>query len=248
MTNVGVFDSGLGGLTVLNELAKNKPANYFYLGDSKRAPYGIRPADEIISFSDQIVNFLESYDIDQYVIACNTISVLASQYLLEKYHKDFIPITDAGLDSAKEYKGSYLVLGTNATINSHYYKKRLGDFIDDEVYEVAASALAGLIEKGVTSGKEMDNYLNEYLSIANEKKIDNILLACTHYPIIEKPIRETLTYPANLINPALKIAKEIDTIDSPLKVNIFMTDIGLKTKMIIDEIMDVPYNLELKEI
>ena len=68
MTNIGVFDSGLGGLSVLNELVKKKNANYYYLGDSLRAPYGSRPQKEIIKFSDEIVNFLEKYNIDRYII------------------------------------------------------------------------------------------------------------------------------------------------------------------------------------
>lgn len=249
MTNIGVFDSGLGGLTVLNELAKNRPANYYYLGDSKRAPYGNRESNEIITFSEEIVDFLEEYKIDQYVIACNTISVLATDYLSNKYKKEFIPITKAGINSAKDIKGSFLILGTDTTINSHYYKDKLSKLTKENIYELALSKLAGLIEKGETQGKVIDSYLRDHLKIANEKKIDNILLACTHYPIVEDSIRKNLNYEANIINPARKMAEDIDTYkDDSLKVNIFMTDLGKQTQKIIDEIMKVPYNLELKEI
>ncbi len=249
MTNIGVFDSGLGGLTVLNELAKKKPANYYYLGDSKRAPYGSRDSSEIINFADEIVRFLEKYDIDQYVIACNTISVLATDYLAKKYDKDFIPITQAGIESAKDYDGSFLVLGTDTTINSHYYKDKLSEIKDNKIYEMAASELAGLIEKGETKGELLDYYLNKYLKLANDKKISNILLACTHYPIIENAIKENLNYEARIINPATNIAHNIsNTSNDSLKVKIYMTELGKESKRIIDEIMKVPYDLELKEI
>lgn len=249
MTNVGVFDSGLGGLTVLNELAKKRPANYFYLGDSARAPYGIRSTDEIISFAEQIVSFLEKYEIDEYVIACNTISVLATDFLKEKFNKNFIPIPEAGIAAAMESHGSYMVLATNATVNSHYYKNKLSALGKSPVYEVAGTELVRLIEQGQISGEEMDYYLGEYLSIANQNEIDNIILACTHYPIIEKAIRNNLNYQANIINPASKIAEIIDfKDDSDLNINIFMTDLNKASEKLIDEIIKLPYKLELKEI
>lgn len=249
MTNIGVFDSGLGGLTVLKELVANKKANYFYFGDSLRAPYGSRPNDLIIEFSDQIVKFLENYNIDQYVIACNTISTLATGYLEDKYNKAFYPITKSGLENALAFEGDFLVLGTQTTVESHFYKNNIEANSTSFVYEIAAPQLVNLIEDGVISGDKLDKSLEEYLKIANEKHIPNIILGCTHYPIIREAIEKNLTYKANIINPADNIASKLNFIeDNKSFVNIFMSDINEKNKQTIDKILACDYKLKLKEI
>ena len=184
MTNIGIFDSGLGGLTVLSELIKINNANYYYFGDSLRAPYGNKSVDEIIKFSDQIVDYLEKFDIDYYIIACNTISVWATDFLTDKYNKKFYPITKAGLGMSMDCDGDFLVLGTKATVDSHFYKNNIEKLKDSKVYEVAGVKLVDYIEAGITTGDDLDEALKEYLQIANQKRIANIILACTHYPII----------------------------------------------------------------
>lgn len=249
MTNIGVFDTGLGGLSVLSELIKKKNANYFYLGDSKRAPYGSRNKDEIIKFADQIVNFLEEYNIDEYVIACNTISVIATDYLSEKYKKKFYPIPIYGIKHASKYSGDFMVLGTEATVNSHYYKHYLETPGKSKVYEVSARNLVPLIEEGIIEGNEIDDNLKRYLSIANEKKIPNLILACTHYPIIKEAIKKNLTYDANIINPATYLASEVNFDETENNnIDIFFTEINDSTKIIIDKFIDTDYSLKLKEI
>lgn len=243
MTNIGIFDSGLGGVAVLNELAKKNKANYFYLGDNLRVPYGNRSKTEITSFATDIVNYLESYDIDYYIIACNTISVTCKDYLREKFKKEFITIADMAIEAASGFEGDYLTLATKATIDSHYYKKALEARKDCKVYESKAIDLVNLIESGILEGATLNDSLDEYLSIANEKKIPNIILACTHYPIIKDRIRERLNYEANIIDPALYLAKKIVTEDSQNRVNIFMTKKSDETRDLIDKIMDVDYKL-----
>lgn len=249
MTNIGVFDSGLGGLTVLRELVKNKKANYFYLGDSLRAPYGSRSKEEILEFSDQIVTFLKDYNIDQYVIACNTISTLATEYLEEKYQKPFYPITKAGIENALLYKGDFLVLGTQTTIDSHFYKDNIENNSTSKVYEIAAPKLVKLIEDGKIFGPDIDRELSDYLKIANEKKIPNIILGCTHFPIISQAINKNLNYEANIINPARNIADKIHfKEDEETSVSIFMTEINEENNKLIENILDWDYKLYKKEI
>ncbi len=243
MTNIGIFDSGLGGVAVLNELAKKNKANYFYLGDNLRVPYGNRSKTEITSFATDIVNYLESYDIDYYIIACNTISVTCKDYLREKFQKEFITIADMAIEAASGFEGDYLTLATKATIDSHYYKKALEARKDCKVYESKAIDLVNLIESGILEGATLNDSLDEYLSIANEKKIPNIILACTHYPIIKDRIKERLNYEANIIDPALYLAEKIVTEDHPNRVNIFMTKKSDETRDLIDKIMDVDYKL-----
>ena len=243
MTNIGIFDSGLGGVAVLNELAKKNKANYFYLGDNLRVPYGNRSKTEITSFATDIVNYLESYDIDYYIIACNTISVTCKDYLREKFKKEFITIADMAIEAASGFEGDYLTLATKATIDSHYYKKALEARKDCKVYESKAIDLVNLIESGILEGATLNDSLDEYLSIANEKKIPNIILACTHYPIIKDRIKERLNYEANIIDPALYLAEKIVTEDDQNRVNIFMTKKSDETRDLIDIIMDVDYKL-----
>ncbi|WP_044567469.1 glutamate racemase [Anaerococcus provencensis] len=245
MTNIGVFDSGLGGLTVLQKLIKTNKANYYYFGDSLRAPYGNRDKTEIIKFAEEIVDFLQGFDIDYYIIACNTISALASKHLSDKYKKKFYPITDAGIEATKLYDGDFLVLGTKATINSHFYKNNIQN--NSKVYEVAGIKLVDYIENGKTSGYELDKSLGEYLEIANKEKIENIILACTHYPIITDAIRKNLTYQANIIDPADYLKLDLPKNDES-SVNIYMSKIDPNTEKIIKNLIDCDYNLVEKEL
>lgn len=244
MTNIGIFDSGLGGIAVLNELAKKNKANYFYLGDNLRVPYGNRTKSEITNFATDIVNFLENYDIDYYIIACNTISVTCKDYLRDKFGKDFIAITDAAVKAAVDYEGDYLALATKATIESHFYKNTLEERKPCKVYESKATRLVELIESGVLDGPELDCLLDDYLYEAKENKVENILLACTHYPIIKEEIRKRLGYKANIIDPAVLLADKLLTKDSENRVNIFMTKESDDTKDLIEKIMEVDYKLD----
>lgn len=243
MTNIGIFDSGLGGVAVLNELSKKIKANYFYLGDNLRVPYGNRSKDEITSFATDIVNFLEDFDIDFYIIACNTISVTCKDYLGDKFNKEFIAITDMAVKAALEFEGDFLALATSATIDSHFYKNTIESMKDARVYEKKALKLVNLIEEGVLDGPKLDSTLDEYLEIANEKNIPNIILACTHYPIIKDEIAKRLAYDANIIDPAVFLANNLETEDEDIEVNIFMSKESEETSKLIDKIMDVDYKL-----
>lgn len=227
MTNIGVFDSGLGGLTVLKELSKKHKANYFYLGDNKNVPYGDKSSQEIINLSKNIVKFLLKKDIDFFVVACNTVSVLAIDELRKTFDKKFISITDEAVKEVLNKKGGVFVMATKATCLKHGYKEKIQSLSDKKVYEQACPSLVSFIENGEVCGKNLENDLKKYLSIANEKKIENIILGCTHYPIIEKEIKKNLTYDANIIDPAKVLARDIvfDE-DENLNIEIYMTDVN----------------------
>lgn len=243
MTNIGIFDSGLGGVAVLNELSKKTNANFYYLGDNLRVPYGNRSRDEITSFATDIVNFLEKFDIDFYIIACNTISVTCKDYLRDRFNKDFIAITDMAVEAATGFDGDFLALATKATIESHFYKNTIEGLKDATVYEQKALKLVDLIEGGVLEGDLIDHALDEYLSLANEKEIPNIILACTHYPIIKDEIKKRFNYDANIIDPAVYLADNLKTTDSQKRVNIFMSKESSETTDLIDKIMETDYKL-----
>lgn len=247
MTRIGVFDSGLGGLTVLRELSKTNKAQYFYFGDTLRVPYGGRSREELIGFACDIVDFLEKFDIDYYVIACNTLSVTAKDFLVDKYKKKFIPITKMGLMASETYGGSFLVLGTKTTINSHFYKNNLEKIPGNIVYEKAATKLVDFIESGNMASSELETYIDSYISLANEKEIANIILACTHYPIIKSKIENRLTYKANIIDPAIFAADYLRSDEDNLDINIFMTKKTLATETLIPQLIDGSYKLTYLE-
>lgn len=238
MTNIGIFDSGLGGLTVLRRLVKDHKANYFYLGDNKNVPYGNKEGDDIKKLSQNIVSFLEKKDIDFYIIACNTISVIAKDYLKEKFNKDFISITDEAIKEALKKKGDVFVMATKATCESHYYKENIEKKSNKKVYEKPCIKLVDLIENAYIEGKELDKALSEYLEFANKKRIENIILACTHYPIIESEIEKNLTYPAHIIDPARVLNENISFDENEnTNIEIYMTDKNKKTDSMVKKIM-----------
>lgn len=247
MTNIGVFDSGLGGLTVLKELSKKHKANYFYLGDNKNVPYGNKSNDEIIELSKKIVEFLLKKDIDFFVVACNTISVVAIENLRKEFDKKFISITDEAIKEALNNKGDIFVMATNATCKNHAYKKIIEKKSSKKVYEKACSNLVDFIEEGIISGEEIERELKDYLKFANDKKIENIILGCTHYPIIKETIEKNLTYKANIIDPAKVLARDIvfDE-DENLNIEIYMTDVNEISQEMTNKIMGK--NIEIKEL
>lgn len=247
MTNIGVFDSGLGGLTVLRELSKKHKANYFYLGDNKNVPYGNRSNEEIIKLSKDIVRFLIKKDIDFFVIACNTISVVAIKELRKEFDKKFISITDEGIKEALNKNGDVFVMATKATCKNHAYKKIIEGRSSKKVYEESCPKLVDYIEEGILSGEKIDSQLKDYLAIANEMKIKNIILGCTHYPIIKKTIEKNLTYKANIIDPAKVLARDIvfDE-DKNLNIEIYMTDINEISQDMTNKIMGK--NIKIKSL
>ena len=180
---VGLFDSGIGGLTVLKTLIKKYPhCDYIYYGDTLNLPYGDKTHDELIKLADDDIKFLLSKNVDMIIIACGTISSNCFEYLKEKYN---IPIKSILIDTT-EYLNSInsnvLVIATKATINSHFFKNN----IKREIIEVETPLLVPLIEGNDINklNKVLHDYLDKYIS-----KYDMLVLGCTHYPIIYDNIK-----------------------------------------------------------
>lgn len=239
MTNIGIFDSGLGGLSVLNQLIKNHKANYFFLGDNKRVPYGNRNSKEIREFSKQIVSFLEKFNIDFYIIACNTIAVNAKEDLKKNFNKEFISITDMAIESLMRNEGDACVLATKATVESHYYKEKIEETSRKKIIEVKAQELVDFVEAGDFESEKLNASLKKYLKEANSKKIENIVLGCTHFPIIEKQIRNNLCYDANIIDPSVFLSENICFEENTrTNIEIYMTNVNPVTQKMANIIFD----------
>ncbi|MBQ9072739.1 MAG: glutamate racemase [Bacilli bacterium] len=193
---IGVFDSGIGGLTVLKRLIEKYPNNeYIYYGDTKNIPYGDKTIDELKVLSSNIVNFLIKQEVDMIVIACGTISSNLSGYLKEKYNIKIIDIISPVINYLNNANYEKIgVIATNATINSKVFSNN----INKKVKEVACPKFVPLIENNDLS--ELNKCFNAYLD--DLKDCDLIVLGCTHYPIIKEKISEYLNNKIKLLDMA----------------------------------------------
>ncbi len=193
--SIGIFDSGLGGLTVLKVLAQRFPLESFcYLGDIARLPYGNKSPETIRKYGVQILKFLKEQNVKALIIACNS----ASTVFLEEDHFEGIPLlnvigpgAEAALRVAKDKRVA--VLGTSATISSHAYKltlKNLDSTVD--VIEQSCPLFVPLVEEGLTDDPITELVAERYLKEIKEKKIKTIILGCTHYPILKEDLKKVL--------------------------------------------------------
>lgn len=203
---VGIFDSGIGGLTVLKNLYHHYPNNeYIYYGDTLNLPYGNKTQEELNKLSHKDVEFLLSKDVDLIIIACGTVSSNCYTYLKNNFN---IPIYDIISPTINYINNSEFknigIIATNATINSHIFKNNL----NKEVYEINTPDFVPIIENNNYDYifDTIDNYLKDY-----KNKIDLLVLGCTHYPIIKSYLNEYLNNKVTLLDmsePLLNIIKD----------------------------------------
>ena len=210
---IGVFDSGIGGLTVAREIMRQIPnEKIIYFGDTARTPYGSKSKETVTRFSRQIVRFLQTHDVKAIVVACNT----ASAYALEELEKEIdIPIigvvkpgTKAALGATKN--GKIGVIATAATIGSQIYTKYIKENAEDDiVYGKACPLFVPLIEEGLWEDPVTDEIARRYLTELIDLDIDTLILGCTHYPLIRKALGRIMGPEVTLVNPAYETAIEL---------------------------------------
>ena len=199
---IGVFDSGLGGLTVVKELVKLLPhEDIIYLGDTARVPYGTRSKETIIKFSFEDADFLLKKDVKCIVIACNAASAVAGKDLKNRIKIPVFDVIEPAINEAqKTKKGKIAVIGTRATIASGAYK------VD---YSVSCPLLVSFIEEGEIKSEALEIVIKNYLKPLKSKNIDTLIMGCTHYPIIEEAIQKEMGKGVKLINPGKSVSKEV---------------------------------------
>lgn len=211
---IGVFDSGVGGLTVAKEIMKQLPnENIIYFGDTARVPYGNKSRETVTEYSRQIVTFLLSKKVKAIVIACNT----ASAFALETIAKEFpeIPMIGVVLPGAKaaaeaSKNGRIGVIGTAGTVRSGLYGRYLvGIRPDCKVYGQACPLFVPLVEEGWADDPITEQVVHRYLDPLLEKDVDSIVLGCTHYPLLKDVIEKVAGPSVTLVNPAYETAKEL---------------------------------------
>ncbi|MCK4540525.1 glutamate racemase [Candidatus Parcubacteria bacterium] len=214
---IGIFDSGLGGLTVLKNFLKALPDyNYIYLGDSARAPYGGRSQDTIYCYTKEAVDFLFARGCELIIIACNSASSQAlrkiqQEYLPQKYPgKNVLGVIRPLVEKVAEDKNIKRVgiIGTRATIESNAYKTELKKLNPDlEIFQKSAPLLVPLIEEGWNRRPETKSILKKYLRPLKSKQIEILILACTHYPILFKEIKKIMTKRCRVLDSGEIIAR-----------------------------------------
>ena len=189
---IGIFDSGIGGVTVLREILKVLPnENYIYYSDSKNNPYGDKSDDQINELCENIVNLFIEQKCKAIVIACNTASAKSAQYLREKYRNIlFIAIEPAyKMVYDYAYNEPTLVLATKGTIESEKFNLLYHTYDNHKTILLPCVGLADIIEEG--NREKIKKYLKEHLE-SYRGKVKNVVLGCTHYPLIQDEIQEVL--------------------------------------------------------
>ncbi len=210
---IGVFDSGVGGLTVAREIIRNLPnERIVYFGDTARVPYGSKSKDTIIRFSRQIIRFLRTQNVKAIVIACNTASALALDEVERELDIPIIGVLKPGAKVAAETtkNGKIGVIGTESTINSGMYKKFICEQNPDiRVYGKACPLFVPLVEEGWLKDPVTEEVARRYLEDLLREEIDSLILGCTHYPLLRSLIRKIAGDSVNLVNPAYETAREL---------------------------------------
>ena len=229
MLRVGVFDSGLGGLTIVKALTKViKGAEIFYVADTKNAPYGEKTPEQILQYSLEITQYLiETHDIDALVLACNTATSFAIKELRELYPNLIIIGTEPGVKPALEQTktGKIGILATPATLKGEKYQALIKQLLmgkmgkmgkDVMLYEQACPGLVEQIESGEIASDTTKTLLNEWLLPMKNNNVDTIVLGCTHYPLVTEVIENIMDNNISLIETGSAIANRLLTLSKAL--------------------------------
>ena len=255
---IGIFDSGIGGLTVFKQLIKRLPNNdYVYLGDTARLPYGIKSKKTVIEYSLKNTKFLIDKGCKIIVVACNTASAYAASTLSKKFNVPIFNVIDSGVlavkDSAIHNVG---IIATPSTIESKSYSNRLKKIKNiKKIISKECPIFVPIVEEGIKSKGYIDQIIEENLNIFKKNKIDGLILGCTHYPILKVKIKKFLGPNVTLFDSSIELAKSIDTYLAKTKKvksgkkEIYLTDGSKYFKTALKNMFnDMNFNLKIIDI
>ncbi len=210
---IGVFDSGVGGLTVVREIMRALPQeSIVYFGDTARVPYGSKSKETVTRYSRQIIRFLNTQNVKAIVVACNTASAMALDEIEKEITIPIIGVVKPGAKIASEttQNGKIGVIGTQAMIRSNIYPSYL-EQIDPKVQVIGKPCplFVPLVEEGLLQDPVTDEIAMRYLSVLIDCNIDTLILGCTHYPLIKSTIARIMGENVKLVNPAYETAREL---------------------------------------
>lgn len=230
--HIGLFDSGVGGLTVLSALKKHFPhADYSYLGDTARLPYGNKAPETLLRYTHENIEFLDSLDVDVIVIACHSASSVALEITESAkgtpVHNVIQPSCAEAL--ARSEHGPIGVMATKATTSSQVYPNHIQKInAKAKVFSQACPLLVPLVEEGLIDDEITEQILQRYLGPLLAENVSTLILGCTHYPILEQAIGKVCGSSVALINPADSVARELAQLNNPSysggSLTIFLTD------------------------
>ncbi len=209
---IGVFDSGIGGLTVVKALMERLPFEHIhYFGDTARVPYGIKSVQTIQSFSAQIADFLLERRVKMLVVACNTMAAVAGDLIKKRSGVPVLDVIAAGADAAvaATRKRAIGIIGTPTTINSNAYARAI-HALDGQVrvYSQACPLFVPLVEEGWLDHPVTRLTAEEYLKPVFVESVDTLVLGCTHYPLLKPLLQDVVGGSMHLIDSALTVAEE----------------------------------------
>ena len=213
---IGVFDSGIGGLTVVAELQRKLPSErILYVGDTARVPYGGKSPETVTRYSREISNLLIEEGAKMIVVACNTASALAVPTISEEYSIPVVGVLEPGALAAVRAtrNGRIGVIGTKATIGSEAYSRAIRFFNPRlHVHSIASPLLVPLIEEGLFNDEITEAILHRYLEPLLQKGIDTLVLGCTHYPLLKPIVRKVCGQHITLVDSAENCAVFVQSI------------------------------------
>lgn len=213
---IGVFDSGLGGLTVVRALRRQLPQeDIVYFGDTARVPYGTKSADAIVRFSKENVDFLVRQKVKLIVVACHSSSSFAIPILRKMFSLPILEVIQPAVKRAVEVTRNQKigVIATSATIQSKKYQREIAAFTSKvKVVSQACPLLVPLVEEGSVKQKIVRDIVEEYLRRVKKKNVDTLILGCTHYPILKPVITDVVGKKIMLIDSADEVASEVEQV------------------------------------
>ena len=234
---IGVFDSGIGGLTVVDALTQSLPyETIVYVGDTARVPYGNKSKRRIKQYSLEITKWLKNKDCKIIIVACNTVSALALKYLSSIFSTPIIGVIEPGVKKGIQItkNNKIAVLGTYATIRSNAYGEGIKSLNPEiSVTSQACPLFVPLAEEGWVEGKIPNQIATHYLSRIKKIGVDTVILGCTHYPLLRKTINRSLGEDVSLVDSGDAVVKNVLSILKKIKgfspkkegkINSFVTD------------------------
>ena len=207
---IGVFDSGLGGLTVVREIIRQLPdENIVYFGDTARVPYGCKSRDTIIHYTEQILHFLTTKRVKAIVVACNTASAYALEAVKDKVSVPIIGVLKPGAKAAvKATKNRRIgVIGTEGTVRSGLYASYIHE-LDPSilVFQKPCPLFVPMVEEGMWQDPVLTEMAKRYTAVLKEENVDTLIMGCTHYPLIRSTLSDVMGEGIELVNPARETA------------------------------------------
>jgi len=210
---IGIFDSGVGGLTVARAIMKQIPGyDIVYFGDTAHTPYGSKSAETVIGYTINNIEFLLSRGAQLIVIACNTASSVVTTPILKRFSVPIFEVITPAVELAVQASRnlSFGIIGTRATVTSGIYEKKI---IENQpqarVYSIACPLLVPLVEEGWLNKAETAMIVKKYLKPLKSRQIDTLILGCTHYPLLKKVIQRKIGRRVQLIDSSISVSKSI---------------------------------------